>query len=158
MNIFFFSKKDIRAECKQGGQSLVEVIVSVSLIFIALAALLALVAMSMRGSGFGTTKARAAKLSNEHMEMIRAYRDSVGWDNFYDQTTDGCADEETCYLDDNLSLQTGSEGTSDPFTYYFQVETIVGGVDKLRVVANVDWREHGGDRSISAKALLADWE
>ncbi|MEA2020830.1 MAG: hypothetical protein U9M98_03930 [Patescibacteria group bacterium] len=156
MELFSFLKKRLIIDCKEEGQSLVEIIVSVGLVFVAVAALLALVAMSMRGSGFGTTKARAAKLSNEHMERIRAYRDTVGWAAFFEEMTDNCMGQP-CYLSENLSLNSGGVGTSNPFGYYFQVEQIAGATDRLRILVNVNWGEHGSDRNISAKAILTDW-
>ncbi len=133
---------------------MVEIIVSVGLIFTAVAALLALVVISLRGSGFGTTKARATKLSHEQMERVRSYRDTYGWDVFYDDLTEACV-ASSCYIDDNLILQSTVYDGEEPFECSFQVEDIDG--NRLRVAVEVTWGDRGEERRVPTNAILTNW-
>lgn len=161
----------------QRGQSLVEIVVAVGLIFTAVVSLLALATSSMKSAGLGVTKVRATKLANKEMELIRAYRDSMDWTTFWYEITNyySCWEGEggnNCFVgftdptssDLSLTLYGVIDTSSPPFTQYFNVidvSEMPGGVseeNKLRVIVHVEWSDQSGNHDGGINSILADWE
>ena len=146
------------------GQSLVEIIVAVGLILTAVVALLSLATSSMKSSGFGVTKARATKLANEEMELVRAYRDSVVWSSFDDLTAAGgvadCSAANHCYIDSGLLSVVfgGNNITTAPFTRYFITDPDGADQSKYRVTVHVTWTDQSGDHDVVMSSVLSDWQ
>ena len=147
----------------ESGQSLVELIVAVGLILTAVVALLTLATSSMKSSGFGVAKARATKLANEEMELVRAYRDSVGWSDFSSGTgVPSCSDSTNpCYIsvDPVISIQPGSDTTVPPFTRNFiTVPPNSALQNKYTIAVRVIWTDQSGEHTVEISSVLSDWQ
>ena len=152
----------VEKQSPDSGQSLVEVVVAVGLILTAVVALLALATSGLRGSGFGVTKARATKLANEELELVRAYRDSVGWSVFDDSGGGGvasCSDFAPCYMNSNpLGVASGTDTSAPPFTRYFVTEPNAVGQSSYKIIVHVIWTDQSGSHDVTISSILTDWQ
>jgi len=136
------------------GQSMVEVVVAVGLILVAVAALLSLGVVSLRGASFSVSKIKATRLANEELELVRAYRDTVGWATFVSDLGD-CG--SGCYINSDLmEVISGKETAAESFTRYFYFTTM-GGDNKRRITAVVTWTDQSGEREVTLSSVLTDW-
>jgi len=151
----------------ESGQSLVEVIVAVGLILTAVVALLTLATSSMKSSGFGAAKARATKLANEEMELVRAYRDEFGWSVFSSATgVPTCLDPAApCHIEVNpitsvMTMRSGNDVAVLPFARSFVVVPPGVAVDQstYTIAVRVTWTDQSGDHTVEISSVLADWQ
>ena len=135
------------------GQSMVEVVVAVGLILAAMTALLSLGVVSLRGASFGISKIKATRLANEELELVRAYRDTVGWAGFVLDLGE-CG--SGCHIASDLTAVTsGTEPVAESFTRCFTV--VAEGGSKMRITAVVNWTDQSGERDVTLSSVLADW-
>jgi len=136
--------------------------VAIGLVMVAVVALLSLGILSMKGSSFSTSKVKAAKLSNEEMELVRAYRDSQVWSDFWNQLTSSVNCQvgiHNCFVDSDLVLSAAEDTSVSPFTRYFNVEDISGGSnDKLKITVTVSWEDQSGTHEVKIDSVLSDWQ
>jgi len=146
---------------KECGQSLVEIIVAVGLIFTAVVALLGLATLSMKGSGFGLRKAQATKLANEEMEFLRAYRDDHGWGTLC-STVEGDCEGSNCYATPGNITVGDVDDSNSPFIRYFRARNVncsgdPNQPDVLRLDVYVEWSAHGEDKTVKISSELSNW-
>ncbi len=149
-----------KMENSSNGQSLVEVVVAVALIFTAVVALLGLATASLKGTGFSNNKTKAVKLANEEMELVRAYRDSKAWSLFKGDVADNCTGatvDDYCNIEDSgvLTLE-GDAESSGIFSRYFTGEVVSD--DKVRITVYVTWQSHGEDQVVTVSSVLTNWQ
>lgn len=149
-----------KMENSSNGQSLVEVVVAVALIFTAVVALLGLATASLKGTGFSNNKTKAVKLANEEMELVRAYRDSKAWSLFKINLADNCSgttDNDYCSIGDSgfLTLEEDAESRGI-FTRYFTGEVVSD--DKVKITIYVTWQSHGEDQEVTISSVLTNWQ
>lgn len=71
------------------GQSIIELLVALSVLMMVLLSLVSVAALSVRNSDYTKKKSRATQYSQQGLENIRALRDSVEWTEFVESYTDG---------------------------------------------------------------------
>lgn len=82
---------------KNEGQTILEVLIALSLIIIFLSGIVIVELVSLRNIQFGQNKSIAAKLANQQLERARVMRDSVGADILLNNCSG------TCYINSNLT-------------------------------------------------------
>jgi Tfp pilus assembly protein PilV len=120
------------------GQTLIEVVTSLGLIMIVVAALVGLGVVALKTSSSSRNRTVAAKLAGEGMEMARSVRDQ------------GSLDDVNATNLPNDSATVGG----DVFT---RTWTITGDSSKKTVVVGVSWPESGGTKSVQISGFLTDW-
>jgi Tfp pilus assembly protein PilV len=137
------------------GQTLIEVVTSLGLILIVVAALIGLGIVALKTSSSSRNRTVAAKLANEEMELVRSFRDSTDSGKGFSNLT--CAGD--CYIDSSLNIVAGRDSSVTvagvTFTRYFNLETISS--SKLKVTAKTEWPESGGTKSVSVSSYLTNW-
>ncbi len=149
-----------KMENSSNGQSLVEVVVAVALIFSAVVALLGLATASLKGTGFSNNKAKAVKMANEEMELVRAYRDSKAWGLFRKALIDDndCS-VDACYITQSgglLNLAVDGPQNSGIFSRYIVVEDVVG-VNTVKITVHVTWQAHGEENDVAVSSVFTNW-
>jgi len=149
---------------KESGQSLVEIIVAVGLVMVTVTALLALGVIGIKSSGFGVAKAKAVKLANEEMELVRAYRDATDWDRFNkigNLGIAGCSSDEgaRCCISnaDGLTLTTIGSESIPPFTRYFIASPNIEGKNSYTVTVYVSWADQSGEHVVKDSSIFTNW-
>ncbi len=144
----------------QRGQSLIEVLVAITVgIFVVVALINAAVA-AMRNAQYAKNQNIATKLAQEGMEQVRAVRDRMDWTIF---STYGDAGKP-CYSVDTSSWQlvgndAGCAGLAvtgfASFLRMIKVEDGVSGQEKITV--KVSWTDAAGIHTSELTSYLTQW-
>lgn len=154
------------------GQTLLEIIITITIIVLVLLGALGLVTQSLIVSTSSRTKAQAVFLAQEAMETVQNIRDTnwkkgLSWDsNFY--TSDGWYKINFPYNSDNgwsLGFLNSAE-TSDPTTISLDGVTFTrsintskegGANDKRRIKIKVTWEDKGTNKYETSE-ILTNWK
>ncbi len=140
------------------GQSLVEVLVAITVgVFVVVALINAAVA-AMRNAQYAKNQNIATKLAQEGMEQVRGVRDRIDWNTFvsYSLSCYGAVDTTTwsLVLRDNSCIGSQVSGVSG-FRRVIWVESVVDG--KMKVVVKVFWIDAAGKHSSELVSFLTKW-
>lgn len=125
------------------GFTLVEVLVSVSILAVVFITLANIITKSLSVSQHSRDRAQANKILQGANEWLRMQRDSQGYDNF---VLADCA----------LNIDTGNIPTQDGFTVEVDAEKVAGEVDcdqKIKVTTTVSWE----GESVSSVTYFSKW-
>lgn len=147
----------------QRGQTIIELLVALTLIILFLSGVIVIQLLSLRNVQFSQNKSEAAKLASAQLERARVIRDSVGVDGLLQ-----CA--STCFINAELTpipvTPTGTFGQSLRVDIASSSEcplpTDTGGVDPVLYFAQslVEWestREHVDRERVQVNSCIADW-
>lgn len=139
----------------KSGTSLFEVLVALVVIGITLIALMSIVTQSISNSTFSRNRTRAAALTTEASEWIRAERDT-DWQSFY---ANASAPPGTEYCLRNLSLSSMPCGQIDGlFQRTVRLSAItVNGADAVEVIVVTSWNESDGRHESRITTTLTNW-
>lgn len=150
-----------------------EVLVSVFLISVGLLGALTLINYTLISASVSSSKLVAANLAQEGIELVRNFRDSSygesGWDDWYAAVIDG--DYLVQY--DDLALRPFSDtqllynsltglygydaGSATPNEFKRKIILQKISAVELKVIAQVDWIEKGGARTLTVEDRLWNW-
>lgn len=151
----------------QKGQSLLEVVVGVSIVAVVLSGMIAAVNYALSNSQFARNKASATKYGQEAIEWLREQRESIGWAAFY-----YCTDPTATYclnsLASNLNaIASGgcSSGTYISGTNFVRQVTLTGNGtgggnnrDRVTIVMTVFWTAGARTTSVTFNTYLTKWK
>lgn len=140
---------------KQNGQSLLEVLIALSVIILVVTALVRVVTISIRSSDYARNASTATAYATEAMEKIRSFRDQKTWDEFKSPTF---TDHAKFFGQDTSVADYGSKncsGTTSDFANYSALlldgifvrcsELVYGGTapnDYVKATVIVSWLEY----------------
>lgn len=124
------------------GQSLLEVLVAVTIIILVAIALMTSVTYSIRNTTFAKNQSIANRLAQEAVEKIRAYRDRVVWSTFINN----------CQNPSVLGLSALPGGFSRT------VSCTPGGSANVRnIVVTISWTDSIGPHQAVSSTRLTNW-
>lgn len=158
-------KKDI------AGQSLLEVLIALSVIILVLTALVRVVSLSIRSTDYARNASVAANSATEGMEILRSYRDSNTWDIFTG-LTDGPMVLGLNPLISNYTSACPITVTIDNFpatglldNYYLRCSALTDGpvgVDgkpiNVKAVISVYWLENDSVKKSEVTSYFYNWK
>lgn len=155
-----FMKRELKINSK--GQSLVEVVASLAMVILIVAALVNLVTASLRSSQFAKTSAQANKYAQEGIEWVRSLRDQASsWDAFKSQIFP--VEPITVWCLKSFSLPDLSGGCSSEdyiLGTTFRREALVSKTDAtetaLKVKITVYWKDQVGEHQSRVETLFTD--
>ncbi len=137
------------------GQSLIEVIVSVSIAVIVAIALISMSIITGRAARAAKNNTQATKLAEEYMEQVRIFRDRNG----FSAIVNGCYKIDTS-LTESTWLQQPCPQTitldTTVFTRKVDITDVI--VDKKLIVVTVNWTDQGGVQSVVQQTYLTRWD
>jgi len=157
---------------RQGGFTLMEVIIAIGIITTALVVSVALITFSLSGIRGGKSKIIAAGLAQEGIEIVRNIRDSnwisgkrspsnwrddLGagyWRVQYNQASLLSFSNTPLKIDSNGFYQYNS-GSTTKFYRRIGIEYI--GNNQIKVVSEVTWQEQGRNQNLQLEDRLYNW-
>jgi len=140
------------------GIALVEVVAALGIAVVVITSLVSLAIFTMRSSLRNKLLLEGTKHANKEMELVRAYRDSVSWEDFTSDMS-GCGGG--CYINDISGLSVGGgtvtygEGL-EAVTRYFTA-AVGGGEESVDITATAEWQIGGEDKSTNIYTTLTNW-
>jgi len=154
------------------GFSLIEVLISLTVIVTALVGVISLATASISSIRINKSKIIAANLAEEGLELIKNIRDN-NWLNYKRQAgtwLDGLAsddyrvqyDKENLLVFDNAPLKIDNNGfyqydTGIDTRFYRKVIIQKISDDQIKVVIEITWQESGRSNLITAEVRLYNW-
>lgn len=123
------------------GQSLVEVVIAISVIAIGILAIAKVATKSISNTTFARNKALATRYAQDTIEKIRQYRDKNNWEKF----TDYC---------DSASVM----GLSEVLTPFTRTFTCLGSGDSREITVKILWSDAGGSHQTQIQTNLTAWK
>jgi len=143
----------------QTGQSLIEVLFSLSIVLLVIVALVRATTVSMKGSDFSKNQTLATKYAQEAIEWIRGERDR-SWNEIWSRT-----DSTFCLNFDPPTSWPGPSSCGSDFDLKggkFKREAILttvtkGTITEIEVKVIVTWQDAGGDHDAQIVTYLSNW-
>ena len=136
-------------QAKTKGQSLLEVVVALSVALLVILALVRVTIIAMRNAQFAKNQAMATQSAQEVMETVRAYRDQNSWETFVNDcesiTGAGLPFPFTLFPPD-CYLPPPSSGDCSPSDESCEVKVIVS------------WTDSQGSHQSELTTRLTKWE
>lgn len=131
---------------EEKGQSLVEMLLAISVIIIVILALIGITTASVRNASFARNQALATKYAEEGVEKVRVYRDSSTWATFV------------------ANCETGASlaALPSPFSrivdcYALDLTNCSQDKDTCEVRVTVSWADSSGDHQSELKTQFTSW-
>lgn len=131
------------------GQSLVEVIASLGVVILVVAALVNLVTASLRSSNYAKTAAQANKYAQDGIEWMRSLRDAEDWDIFKDRTGSWCLRSFSEGLTTGVCTVTGT-------IFKREVEISEDTPSRVKVKVTVKWNDQAGEHKSQVETIFTD--
>lgn len=132
-----------------GGFTLVETLVSVSIFTVSLLAIMSVLASSIASTNYAKQKMSAAYLAQEGIEHARNIRDnhvlydaSSGWDNF---------------KNDPAVTNYDISSTYPEFVRTVQISPVGAGSDEVKITSTVSWTQGSGNYNVTFSENLFNW-
>jgi len=131
---------------KNSGQSLVELIVAVSISALILVALLAGVTMALRSTQLAKKKTQAMAKAQETIEWLRGEK-KESWSEF-------TSNDKVIYCFNNLNFNSPGECFGDPVDGFHRQGNLSFNGDLAEITITVSWTDNHGDHQESLKTYL----
>ena len=152
----------------ENGIGLVEVILALGISIIVITALVSLSIYTLRSSLNSKLLLNGTKLANAEVEMVRGYRDTVGWATFASDMQN-CS--STCYFSSANTLVFGTDGietvsngnpAEDIARYFVALDGITNGVVTgtttiIRINVITSWTVGGVAKYARVSTDLSNW-
>ena len=148
-----------------GGQSLIEVVVSIGIAVMLAISLITTSLITQKSSRSARNNSQATKLVQETMEQLRVFRDRKGFDQLPNSGTTVCVDlnaDSTEPLDWTLQpigpcpiLETIPLNNTN---FDRKIEIINDGANKRLITLTISWDESGQTRSVKSQTFLGLWQ
>lgn len=140
--------------CRQAGQSLLELVVSMAVAILVLGSLAFAIITSLRNAQFASRQTQSTKLAQEALEKVRSLRDRGGA-----EATDIFACEDTCYFKFNENGSFGGAGPTifeerPPFKRQIQIENYGENNNQKQVTVVVKWDDAAGPHESRLTTIL----
>lgn len=142
----------------ESGQSLVEVLIGLSMAIIIVGALINMVVSSLRNSQFAKTSAQATKYAQEGIEILRTDRDrSSDWGTFVSARTVSlwCIPSANNWILGQCSSSNPSHKISGT-SFIRDVLVEVNDASSVMVTVTVNWTDQTGVHKSELSTLLSD--
>lgn len=141
----------------QSGQTLVEAIISISVVVLLVTGLIAGTTASLKTSQSGRSRDQAVKLAEEGIEYARSLRDQ-SWATLSTYSGDYCYDAsaQTPLVATTTSSCDTKKTTAD--TVYTRLLTFSGTGSSRTVVSTVSFIENAKVQSVTLTTLLTQWK
>lgn len=150
----------LKTRLHQSGQSLFEVIISLSVIALVLSATLGLSSRTIKTSASSRDNAQATALSREALEWVRQERDS-NWNTFYTNYSTS-AGKRYCVNTLNWSTVGTCSSTITNTIYKREVVldrvTVINADDSIDVTVTVFWTDSSGDHTVVNQTRFTQWQ
>mgnify|MGYP001611356609 CR=1 FL=1 len=151
-------KCQIKLKTLSEGQSLVEVVMTISVIVLVLVGLISAVTVGLANAQFARNKAQATKYSQEAVEWLRSQRDA-GWTSFYNRSS--ASGSVYCL---NTFTFTGTSGTcgassyiSDQFNLFKREVTLTQFSNRVSIAVQVYWLNGNRTSDVTVNSYLTQW-
>lgn len=150
----------------QKGQSLVEVIVALSIAVVVVMAFTSATLNAIRDAQFAKNQNQATRISQKTLELVRAvrdqnnqvYSDGTTWSELYD---DSSLSSGRCFTLDETALTMSSTATCDsPYDTVFtrQIRLTASTTNRIDVYVKVSWTDNKGTHTAEANTFLSSWQ
>lgn len=150
----------------QKGQTLIEVLIAITLIVMVLITLVSALTLGIRNNKFARDATQAKDRSREAIEWIRNARAQMEWDAFYDMINDDGSPVTYCLqsLPGNtaatiaLSDQACGATSYIPTTLFIRSATFtIVSVTEITAVVTVTWTDGGKTHQSTSTLILRNW-
>lgn len=141
----------------QSGQTLVEAIISISVVVLLVTGLIAGTTASLKTSQSGRSRDQAVKLAEEGIEYARSLRD-LSWSTLSGYSGDYCYDAgaQTPLVATLTSSCDTKKTTAD--TVYTRLITFSGSGNSKTIVSTVSFVENAKVQSVTLTTQLTEWK
>lgn len=147
-----FFKKIINIFKRKNGQSMVEVLITLTIVTLCFVALVVVVVIAVRNARFANNSALANRYAQEGIEVVRLLRDQQGWPYIAGLSGDQGLDKNL-----NLSSGCGSANIDGFFTRCINFAPSGSPVDTSEVTVTVLWAESRRSHSVVTVTRLTKW-
>jgi len=156
-NTFFLNKfnpaKNV-ARCR--GQSLFEMVLSLGVVMLVIAALVWAATISVRNADFAKKQVQATKYAQEGMESIRAFRDS-NWERFWSYAAGGTNYGLAGFEPSGVCPSTPNLGAT-VFTRCVKLEQEgAQGTDMVKATVTVSWKDSNRTHKSEQVSYFTKW-
>jgi Tfp pilus assembly protein PilV len=145
---------------KSKGQSLIEVMVAIGVMSLLLVALLAVTSISVKNSRVAKDRVLAVELSQEGVELMRAYRD-YSWTQFSAEVSSASYKLPSNWVVADGLNEVDCNATSlmaEASIYSRCVQLTDDGSGGVAVAVTVYWQEGGEVKQVTQSTRLSRWE
>jgi len=150
------------------GSTLIEVIISIGIVALVLVTIVASGTLVTRNRRFSSNQGVATKYSQETIEWVKDFRNSVGWKTFYDSVSaKGVSPIAVCMpiiasaAADFDALPAGACAGTDVIAnteYQRSLVFTVASPSEIAVDAKIIWVDNELQHETSARAVLREWQ
>ncbi|OGC47614.1 hypothetical protein A2886_02395 [candidate division WWE3 bacterium RIFCSPHIGHO2_01_FULL_42_13] len=157
--------KLLRKLSNERGIGLIETLLALGISIIIVTSMVSLAIFTLRASLENKLLLSGTQISNQEIELVRAYRDSRAWATFVaDVSSPGidCFDSD-CHMDNSaaLSVESGAfiinEGSNEEITKSFRLTDINDDMSLVRVTVTVSWTIGSNTKYAHSYTELSDW-
>ena len=150
-----------------GGQSLIEVVVSVGVAVLLAVSLITTSLITQKSSRSARNNSQATKLVQQTLEQLRVYRDRNGFTALpsVPPPTQACftldtpdSSPTTWSLDPAVNCTVLETIPLDNTNFMRKIEFLNDGVEKRLITVTVSWDESGQTRSVKSQTFLSLWQ
>ena len=152
------ANKSYRFVVNEGGLSLIETLLAVTMIIIVVAALFQLAVTSLRSTDSSKLRSQATQLSEQAIEGIRALRDndSAGFfalaDGYYAYNGSGLINFQT-----TLPSLPDSNYQVSGYPQHYRIVHLTQGTDSMNITVTTYWQDHGRWLNVPISTILTRW-
>lgn len=137
---------------RQSGQTIIEVVVAITIVALIIIALVAVVTASMSNSIFSKNKSLANKYVSQGIEAVRSIRDR-SWNDFYSLNSG-----TNYYLRYTSSYWELTTSVITPAPGFNRVITLTKDTDSVTVTVNVSWIQGAKTYKSSSVTNFTKWK
>ncbi len=147
------------------GIGLIETLLALGISIIIVTSMVSLAIFTLRASLENKLLLSGTQVSNQEIELVRAYRDSRAWATFVADVSSPGIDcfGADCHMDSSgaLGVESGvfviNEGSNEEITKSFRLSDINGDMSLIRVTVTVSWTVGSNTKYAHSYTELSDW-
>jgi type IV pilus assembly protein PilV len=146
---------DIRKTCNEGGFSIIEVMIAISILSIGILALASMQVAAMRGNSFAGSVTEGSTWALDQIEKLM----NLPWNDakLQDADLDGAAGLENIEFDNDAGTQEDADFriTRGRYSIHWNVANNVVTANTRTINVIVTWSDHGVQKSVSIQRVVA---